>query len=260
MEKLGFIGMGNMAQALAAGFINAGAIDKSKVYAFAPNQEKLAKNAAAIGFTPQKTLQELADACDTLVMACKPYQIESVIAELGDKLQGKALISIAAGWDFARYEKALPAGVRLQFIMPNTPAMVGEGVLLFEEKNTLTSEEREEIKKLFAAVGLVQELPSNLMGIGGTVTGCGPAFVDLFIEAYGDAAVKYGLKRDDAYRLISQMVLGSAKLQLATGTHPGVLKDNVCSPAGTTICGVTALEEYGLRNACIKSVEAVMNK
>lgn len=98
------------------------------------------------------------------------------------------------------------------------------------------------------------------MGIGGTVTGCGPAFVDLFLEAYADAAVKYGMKRADAYRLISQMVLGSAKLQLATGEHPGVLKDNVCSPAGTTICGVTALEEQGFRNACIKSIEAIMNK
>jgi pyrroline-5-carboxylate reductase len=138
--------------------------------------------------------------------------------------------------------------------------MVGEGVLLFEERNTLTPEEHAEVKKLFAAVGLVQELPSHLMGIGGTVTGCGPAFVDLFIEAYGDAAVKYGLKREDAYKLISQMVLGSAKLQLATGTHPGVLKDNVCSPAGTTIRGVTSLEEHGFRNACIKSVDAIMNK
>ena len=107
MEKLGFIGMGNMAQALAAGFINAGAIAKEKVYAFAPNQEKLAKNAAAIGFTAVKTVQELADTCDTLVMACKPYQIESVLTELGDKLKGKALISIAAGWDFADLLAAL---------------------------------------------------------------------------------------------------------------------------------------------------------
>jgi len=260
MEKLGFIGMGNMAQALAAGFIHANAIAKEKVYAFAPHQEKLAKNAAHIGFTPVKTLQELTDICDTLVMACKPYQIEAVLAELGDKLKDKALISIAAGWDFARYEKELPTGTRLQFVMPNTPAMVGEGVLLFEERNTLTTEEHAAVKKLFAAVGLVQELPSGLMGIGGTVTGCGPAFVDLFIEAYGDAAVKYGLKRADAYKLIAQMVLGSAKLQLATGSHPGVLKDNVCSPGGTTICGVTALEEQGFRNACIKSVDAIMHK
>ena len=98
------------------------------------------------------------------------------------------------------------------------------------------------------------------MGIGGTVTGCGPAFVDLFIEAYGDAAVKYGMKRADAYRLISQMILGSAKLQLTTEEHPGVLKDNVCSPAGTTIRGVTALEENGFRNACIKSVESIMER
>lgn len=260
MNKLGFIGMGNMAQALAEGFIKAGAIDKAKVFAFAPNQEKLQKNSARIGFTPCATLTELAAAADTLVMACKPYQIESVLAELGNKLDGKALISIAAGWDYAKYQQHLKTATRLQFVMPNTPAMVGEGVLLFEETNSLDAGERAEIMQLFAAVGLVQELPSSLMGIGGTVTGCGPAFVDLMIEAYGDAAVKYGMKRADAYRLISQMILGSAKLQLATGEHPGVLKDNVCSPAGTTIRGVTALEENGFRNACIKSVEAIMER
>ena len=260
MEKLGFIGMGNMAQALASGFINAHAIAADKVYAFAPNQTKLHANAKRIGFMPTATLAELADKCDTLIMACKPYQIADVLKELGQKLNGKALISIAAGWDMAHYQQFLQTDTRLQFIMPNTPAMVGEGVLLFEETNTLNADEREQIMQLFAAVGLVQELPSNLMGIGGTVTGCGPAFVDLFIEAYGDAAVKYGLKRADAYRLISQMILGSAKLQLVTKEHPGVLKDNVCSPAGTTICGVTALEENGLRNACIKSIDAIMNK
>ena len=193
-------------------------------------------------------------------MACKPYQIESVLAELGNKLDGKALISIAAGWDYAKYQQHLKTATRLQFVMPNTPAMIGEGVLLFEETNSLDDGERAEIMQLFAAVGLVQELPSSLMGIGGTVTGCGPAFVDLMIEAYGDAAVKYGMKRADAYRLISQMILGSAKLQLATGEHPGVLKDNVCSPAGTTIRGVTALEENGFRNACVKSVEAIMER
>lgn len=260
MNKLGFIGMGNMAQALAEGFIKAGAIDKAKVFAFAPNQKKLQKNSTRIGFTPCATLTELAAAADTLVMACKPYQIESVLAELSNKLDGKALISIAAGWDYAKYQQHLKTATRLQFVMPNTPAMVGEGVLLFEETNSLDADERDEIMQLFAAVGLVQELPSSLMGIGGTVTGCGPAFVDLMIEAYGDAAVKYGMKRADAYRLISQMILGSAKLQLATDEHPGVLKDNVCSPAGTTIRGVTALEENGFRNACVKSVEAIMER
>ena len=260
MKKLGFIGMGNMAQALATGFIKSGSIEKADVFAYAPHQDKLQKNAQRIGFTPCAGLSERAKTCDTLVMACKPYQIEDVIAEIKDVLPGKALVSIAAGWDFARYEKALPNGVRVQFVMPNTPAMVGEGVLLFEETNSLEADERKAIWNLFSSVGLTVELPSSLMGIGGTVTGCGPAFVDLFLEAYADAAVKYGMKRADAYRLISQMVLGSAKLQLATGEHPGVLKDNVCSPAGTTICGVTALEEQGFRNACIKSIEAIMNK
>ena len=260
MERLGFIGMGNMAQALALGFIRSGSIEKENVFAYAPHQDKLKKNAAAIGFTPLGSLAELAGACDTLVMACKPYQIEAVVAELGEKLAGKALLSIAAGWDYARYQAVLPASTRMQFIMPNTPAMVAEGVLLFEETNSLTAEEHAAAVRLFASVGLVQELPSSLMGIGGTVTGCGPAFVDLFLEAYGDAAVKYGMKRSDAYRLISQMVLGSAKLQLQTGLHPGVLKDNVCSPAGTTIRGVAALEREGFRSACIRSVDAIMEK
>jgi pyrroline-5-carboxylate reductase len=138
--------------------------------------------------------------------------------------------------------------------------MVGQGVFLFEEKNSLLEEELKEIKELFNAVGMVEVLPSRLMGIGGAVTGCGPAFVDLMIEAYSDAAVKYGIPRQSAYRLVSQMIYGSALLQLETGEHPGVLKDNVCSPAGTTICGVAKLEEKGFRDACISSIDAIMNK
>ena len=243
MERLGFIGMGNMAQALCAGFVNSGKIAAESVYAYAPHYDKLVKNSEKYGFTPCKTLAELVDAVDTVIMACKPYQINDVLVEIGERLHGKALGS-----------------VRVQFVMPNTPAMVYEGVMLFEAQNSLEEEERTQIKELFAAVGIVEELPSNLMGIGGAVTGCGPAFVDLFIEGYADAAVKYGVPRQTAYRLISQMILGSAKLQLDTGEHPGVLKDNVCSPAGTTICGVASLEESGLRSACIKSIDAIMNK
>ena len=260
MKKLGFIGMGNMAQALAQGFIASGSIEKADVFAYAPHQDKLRKNAERLGFTPCASLQELARACDTLVMACKPYQIEDVLGEIYEELKGKALVSIAAGWDFQKYQGKVPGNTRVQFIMPNTPAMVQEGVLLFEETNSLNAEERKQIWDLFSAVGRTVELPSHLMGIGGTVTGCGPAFVDLFLEAYADAAVKYGMKRADAYQLISQMALGSAKLQLVTGEHPGVLKDNVCSPAGTTIRGVTALEACGFRNACIQSIEAIMKK
>lgn len=258
MESLGFIGMGNMAQALAQGFISSGALAGEHVFAYAPHQEKLRANAERIGFQAVASLTELAAAADTLVMACKPYQIESVVAELGDALSGKALVSIAAGWDFAHYEKVLPPDVRFQFVMPNTPAMVGEGVLLFEEKTSLEPAERKALMDLFATVGVVEEVPSALMAAAGTVTGCGPAFVDLMIEAYADAAVKYGVPREQAYALVAQMVKGSAALALETKEQPGVLKDAVCSPGGTTIRGVCSLEEDGFRAACIHSIDAIL--
>lgn len=258
MESLGFIGMGNMAQALAQGFIASGALKGERVFAYAPHQEKLRANAERIGFQPVASLTELAAAADTLVMACKPYQIESVVAELGDALSGKALVSIAAGWDFARYESVLPQSTRFQFVMPNTPAMVREGVLLFEEKTSLEKAERQELMNLFSTVGVVEVVPSRLMSAAGTVTGCGPAFVDLMIEAYADAAVKYGVPRAQAYALVAQMVKGSAVLALETKEQPGVLKDAVCSPGGTTIRGVCSLEEDGFRAACIHSIDAIL--
>lgn len=258
MESLGFIGMGNMAQALAQGFIASGALKGERVFAYAPHQEKLHANAERIGFQAVASLTELAAAADTLVMACKPYQIESVVAELGDALSGKALVSIAAGWDFARYESVLPQSTRFQFVMPNTPAMVREGVLLFEEKTSLEPAERKALMDLFATVGVVEEVPSALMAAAGTVTGCGPAFVDLMIEAYADAAVKYGVPREQAYALVAQMVKGSAALALETKEQPGVLKDAVCSPGGTTIRGVCSLEEDGFRAACIHSIDAIL--
>lgn len=260
MKKISFIGMGNMAQALAAGFIKTQKIKAEDIFAYAPHQEKLKANAAKIGFVPCKTLSEAVNAADTVFMACKPYQIEDVLLEIKSALAGKTLISIALGWNFEKYQKFLDITTRVQFVMPNTPAMAGEGVFLFEKSNSLKEDERKEIWNLFASLGIVEELGDNLMGIGGAISGCGPAFVDLFIEAYADAAVKYGLPRATAYKLVSQTILGSAKLQLETGEHPGILKDNVCSPAGSTIRGVTALEEHGLRNACIKSIDAIMEK
>ena len=187
MKTIGFIGMGNMAGAIAAGIIQKGLMKKEEVFAYAPHYDKLVANAEKIGFTPCRELKELVAKTDTLVMACKPYQIEGVLSEIKEELKGKALISIAAGWNYDKYQEFLDESTRLQFIMPNTPAMVGEGVLLFEEKNSLLEEERAEVNNLFEALGIVIELPVHLMGIGGALTGCGPAFIDLIIEALGDA-------------------------------------------------------------------------
>ena len=142
--------------------------------------------------------------------------------------------------------------------MPNTPVMVGEGVLLFEEKNSLLAEEREEWIRIFRALGMVRSVPTRLMGVAGAITGCGPAFIDMIIEALGDAGVKYGLARADAYAMAAKMIEGSARLQLETGEHPGVLKDKVCSPAGTTIRGVDALEHAGLRAAMMDAIDRIM--
>lgn len=258
--KIGFIGMGNMAQAIAAGIIYSGKIDGTDVYAYAPHQDKLKANASKIGFVPAPTPKALVQSVDVVIIACKPYQIEDVLSDLSVDLAGKAIVSVAAGWVFETYYKILGDDVRVQCVMPNTPSMVGEGVLLFENKNSLTSDERAEIMDMFGSLGLVEELPTNLMGIGGAISGCGPAFMDMIMESYGDAAVKYGIPRPLAYKLISQTMLGSAKLQLQSGTHPGALKDAVCSPGGTTIRGVAALEKAGLRSACIESIDAIMNK
>ena len=257
--KIGFIGMGNMAKAIAAGFINSGKVNKNDLFAYAPTLSKLEANAKEIGFTAVNSAKELANVSDVVIIACKPYQIEAVLSDIKDELKGKAIVSIAAGWLFDKYNEILGDTVRIQAIMPNTPAMVSEGVLLFEKKNSLNIEEADTIMDYFKALGIVEVIPSELMGIGGAISGCGPAFMDLIMEAYADAAVKYGIGRDLAYRLVSQTMLGSAKLQIETGKHPGVLKDEVCSPKGTTIRGVAALEEGSLRSTCIKSIDSIMD-
>jgi pyrroline-5-carboxylate reductase len=259
-QTIAFIGMGNMAQAMALGFLQSGQVTSRQLYAYAPHQEKLRRNAEQIGFIPCGSLMEAVTSADICIMCCKPYQIEEVLGEIAPALSGKVLLSVAAGWNYDRYAPLLPSDTRFQFIMPNTPAQTGEGVLLWESKHSLRKEERQELMDLFRCLGMVQELPSHLMGIGGAVTGCGPAFIDMMIEAFADAAVKYGIPRLQAYELVSQMVLGSAKLQLQTGKHPGQLKDEVCSPAGTTILGVEALEKAGFRAACMAAIDVILEK
>ena len=256
--KIGFIGMGNMAQALASGFIKYGRVKAQGLKAFAPNQKKLKENADKIGFTPAATLPELLEDSDIIILACKPYQVDTVLGEIKDLLKGKAVISVALGWNFKKWESEQIKNTRFQFVMPNIPVCTGEGVLIFEEENSLFDGERTDIMKLFESVGLITELPSRLIGIGGAISGCGPAFVNMFIEAYADAAVRYGIPRDKAYELVSATLMGAARMQLMTGEHPAVLKDKVCSPAGSTIKGVMALEREGFRRACQTSIDEIM--
>lgn len=258
MRKIGFIGMGNMAGAMARGWIASGAVDSTHLFACARDWDKLCRNASAVGFTPMPDAEALIDAAEIVVVAIKPYQIESVIPPLAGKLKDRIVLSVAAGWDFDRYERILAPGTRHLYLMPNTPVAVCEGVLMLEQKHSLSAAEFAEIQALLGRLGTVAVLESHLMNAGMTIAGCGPAFAAMMIEALGDAGVKYGLQRKTAYALASQMLAGVGKLQLATGEHPGAMKDAVCSPAGTTIRGVTQLEKSGFRAALIDAVDAIL--
>lgn len=172
MKNIGFIGMGNMGKAMAAGFTAWGNVKNDRLFAFAPNLEKLKKNCDELGINPCASLSELAASCDVIFMACKPYQIEDVLKELGDIIKGKSIVSVAAGWDFARYRSVLPAETHIQCIMPNTPVSVAKGVLLVEEENDWEEAERGKLLELLASVGKVVELPSRLMNAGMAVSGC----------------------------------------------------------------------------------------
>lgn len=260
MKNIAFIGLGNMGGAIAAGLIRSGAVEAGSIFGYSPTKEKLNAFCSRTGVVPCASALEAVSRADTVLIAVKPYIIEGVLGELRGALRGKALLSVALGYDHARLRGLLEEDTRVQFIMPNTPAMVGEGVFLFEESHSLEEEERRQIMDSFARIGVVEELPSHLMGISGAVSGCGPAFCAMVIEALADAGVKYGLPRATAYRLASQTLAGTGRLQLETGMHPGAMKDAVCSPAGSTIRGVEALEAGGLRIAMMNAVRAAMEK
>ena len=260
MKKLAFIGLGNMGRAICSGLIAGGAVAAEDVRGYAPHWDRLEAYARETGIAPCRSAQEAVEGADTVLIAVKPYVIEGVLAELRDALKGKALISVALGYDFARLRALVDESTRVQFVMPNTPAMVGAGVMLFEQASSLLPQERTEIMARFESLGVVEELPTHLMGIGGSVSGCGPAFCAMVIEALADAGVKYGLPRATAYRLASQTLAGTGKMQLATGQHPGAIKDGVCSPAGSTIRGVEALERAGLRAAMLDAIPATMER
>ena len=255
-HTVGFIGFGNMAQAMAKGFLQAGVLEGAQIAACAKRWEKLEKTAGELGVIPCKDAVEVLERSDILILAVKPYLIETVLVPIREKLAGKVLLSVAAGWPFQRFEEALPAGVHHLSIMPNTPVAIGEGIVLLEEENSLSPQELSQTKELLAALGVVETVPSAQMGIAGTVAGCGPAYAALFLEALGDAGVYHGLPRDLSYRLAAQMLAGTGKLHLATGQHPGAMKDAVCSPGGTTIRGVAQLEQHGFRAAVIDAVSA----
>lgn len=257
---LGFIGAGQMARALAQGFVNAKLLEANSLWAADPVPAAatgLARD--LVGLHVGASNAQLAENCDTLILAVKPQAMSTVYQELAGKLTGKLVISIAAGISLAKLCEGLKT-TRVARVMPNTPCLVGKGASAFALGAGATSDDGALVGKLLGAVGTAHQVDEKLLDAVTGLSGSGPAYVYLMIEALSDGGVKSGLPRPLATALAAQTVLGAAEMVLTRGEHPGVLKDAVASPGGTTIAGLATLEDRGLRGALIAAVEAATKR
>ena len=259
--KLGIIGFGNMAEAILGGILEKGFIAKEDVTTSGKDEGMLQKASEKYGIAVNEDNKKVVKEADVILLSVKPQIMAEVIEEIKDVCsQDKLIISIAAGKSKQWIEDTFGCPHKIVRCMPNTPALVGEGCTGICFSDSVTEEEKAYALKLFSCIGKAQEVPEKLMDVVVGVSGSAPAYVFMFIEALSDAAVKHGISREDAYLLASQTVFGSALMQLETGTHPGVLKDMVCSPGGTTIDAVSALEKAGFRSAVMDAVDACAAK
>lgn len=257
---VGFIGAGNMAAAIIEGAIDKKAVAAQNIYVYDIDTAKLTDMKDRLGVTIAESMSELVAGADIVVLAVKPNVIHAVLQDIKDIIGGKAVVSIAAGWSADMIRAVIGLDKKVLRLMPNTPLMVGKGATVVETPHSLTADEYTFIENMFASNGLVDHAPQKLMDAVTAVSGSGPAYVFLFIEALADAGVLCGLPRAQALTLASQTVLGAASMVLETGSHPGALKDAVCSPGGTTIEAVKSLEQHGFRGAIISAVEQCANK
>ncbi|MHC6178917.1 pyrroline-5-carboxylate reductase [Clostridium sp. JNZ X4-2] len=262
MSKIiGFIGCGNMGQAMIGGIINAKLVAPGNIIVGDLNEKSLEKAAQNYGIKITTDNNEVAENADILVLSVKPNLYPIVIKGIKNTVkENVTIVTIAAGKSLKSTEEAFGRKLKVVRVMPNTPALVGEGMAAICPNDKVSKEEIEEILHIFESFGRGEIVSEKLMDVVTSVSGSSPAFVYVFIEAMADAAVLDGMPRNQAYKFAAQAVLGSAKMVLETKEHPGVLKDMVCSPGGTTIEGVAALEEKGFRNAVISAVRKTTQK
>lgn len=260
MAKIGFIGMGNMGYAILKGLLKE--YKKEDLIFTDANHSRMESVAEETGVAFAESNRECALSCEYLVLAVKPQYYNPVLEEIAEHITShQIIISIAPGITIDQLKEKLGADKRIVRAMPNTPALLGEGMTgVCYDEALFTEEERTTIKGFFESFGKMRIVEERLINAVVCVSGSSPAYVYMFIEALADSAVKYGLPRDAAYEMAAQTLIGSAKMVLETGEHPGRLKDQVCSPGGTTIAGVSALEEYGFRSAVIKAADACYAK
>lgn len=259
--KIGFIGLGNMTDAIIGGMLKEGIVEAGDIIGSAKTQATRERMTEKYDISVTGDNAQVAKAADILILAVKPQFFEEVINDIKDVTgEEKLIISIAAGKSIAWIEEAFGKKIKLVRCMPNTPALVGEGCTGVCINSRVSEEERDYSLKLMESFGRASIVPEHLIDAVGAVSGSSPAFVFMFIEAMADAGVAAGMTRAAAYEFAAQAVCGSARLMLESGKHPGELKDMVCSPGGTTILGVKVLEEKGLRGAVMGAIAACIEK
>ena len=259
--KIGFIGLGNMAKAMIGGMIAKKMVTGEDVIGSAKTEATILAMRERYGIETTLDNGRVAMDSDVLFLAVKPQFFGEVLPGIKEFIKKDALIvSIAAGKSIADIEAILGKDKKIVRCMPNTPALVGEGCTGACRNDNVTDGEMAKCMELLQSFGIAQEVPARLIDAVSGVSGCSPAYVFMFLEALADGAVEAGMPRKQAYTFAAQAVMGSAKLMLETGKHPGELKDMVTSPAGTTIEGVRVLEEKGFRGAVIAAVKASVEK
>lgn len=262
MLKLGFLGVGNMGGAILRGVLSSGYLQEEDIAVCRRNRRKLEELSDEYpGLTCTESALELAEMCEMIILAVKPQYLRDILQEIKGELHDKAVVSVAAGWTMQQLTAELAgSGATCLRAMPNTPAIVGEGMTAICEETSFDQDDFDFAKGIFDAVGKTVILPEKLFDGVIAISGSSPAYVFMMIEAMADAGVKEGLPRSTAYEMASQTLLGSALMVMQTGIHPGALKDAVCSPAGTTIEAVEMLERKGFRAAVMDAMAACAEK
>lgn len=259
--KAGFIGGGNMGSAMMRGILGSGKCTEDEIMASDALADKLTALEKELGILTTMDNKIVASFADILFLAVKPQYYQSVIEEIRDVITwDKVVVTIAPGRTLDWLENTFEKPVKLIRTMPNTPAMVGEGMMGMCPNGNVSKEDIALVRDICSSFAKTQIVEEDLMDVVTAVSGSSPAYVFLLIEAMADGAVAEGMPRAQAYQFAAQAVLGSAKMVLETGKHPGELKDMVCSPGGTTIEAVRVLEEKGLRSAVFEAVKACVNK
>lgn len=259
--KIGFIGCGNMASAMIGGILKKQVVTQEQILASAKTEAGRERAGKELGIRMTASNREVAAFADVLILAVKPFYYEEVIREIREDVKPETVIvSITPGKTLAWLEEQFGWPVKVVRTMPNTPALVGEGMSCICGGGETTSQDMENVCRIFDGFGKSEIVTEEMIDVVVGVSGSSPAYVFMFIEALADGAVAEGMPRAQAYRFAAQAVLGSAKMVLETGKHPGELKDMVCSPKGTTIEAVRVLEEKGLRSAVFEAVKACVEK